>query len=560
MFYSPVHFIRTTLVVLVIQCAFGITSFAQNTVVYFKSDQSNLDEKSKSELEVLLQFISAHPNGKLTISGHTDGDASDAYNQSLSDRRVNAVITYLNAHSKDKLPEIERSAFGESKPVASNSSEKEKALNRRVEISYNYAETGPVTKETPKKGNIEDLYALLLPEFDKHCIDNSRDTLLTCTKGTILKIPADAFTSSTKGCVTISVREALTKSDILLQNLSTKGTEGILISGGMIEIKAFDDEGELFLKDDKKVATFFPTDDVLEDAGTYYGTRDTTNQRNMNWSSNYKNSSYAAGFTLPYEYWIKCWQVVNEVPSCEKCGFFCRLGRIDDAFKGTTNSVTHNSNREFRKCQRMIRRMKKQTVTERTDYCTTVYNNLSKLGSPPDSVFFLNFYAKFMKENGYTTVAETIAALKKIEEERQKAYMEQLKEMQRKDSIRKAGYNAIGISGFGFINCDYFPRTAKNARLINTSTNLTYSSDVDCKLIFTDIRSVMYSYRDGNNQFCFNNVPDGEKVWLMALKYDENDQAYLFLEKMKIGDPVPPVVFKQLSVEQIKTRMKEVDL
>ncbi len=534
------------------------TAFGQNTSIYFKSDKSNLDEKATANLDAILKFISKHPGGQLIISGHTDSDADERYNNELSQKRVNSVIAYLKSHANEKLPEIDRSALGESKPVSSNATEAEKAFNRRVEISYIYVDQ-PVAKEELKKGDIKDLYALLLPEFDEHCIDNTRDTFLVCAKGTILSIPADAFTRTTAGCVNISVREALSKSDMLLQNLNTQGDQGLLISGGMLEIKASDDKGELILKRDKKLIGLLPTDNVLENANAYYGTRDNTHQQNINW--HLPKGTLQNTAILPFDYWMSCWQsTVSNNLYCERCNIFCRIGRIDEGIAGITDSATHISNKEFRNCQyeRRHGRANKKT-TYFPPYCYQVTSQLQSLGIIPDSAYFMNIYGKFMKENGIKTIAEAIESLNKNEKEREKINREMTKEFMRKDSIRRVGYNAIGIAEFGNINFDYFLDKKDIDQLMKVKTDLPYDQDVDCKLIFTEINSIMYGYSSEDKIFYFDGIPIGETVWLMALKFDGR-QPYLFLKQMKTGEPVPPIVFEALSIEQIKEKMKSVDL
>jgi outer membrane protein OmpA-like peptidoglycan-associated protein len=65
--------------------------------------------------------------------GHTDAIGSDAYNQSLSERRAEAVRRYLI--NGGITPErIRTEGFGESRPVASNETDEGRAQNRRVEL------------------------------------------------------------------------------------------------------------------------------------------------------------------------------------------------------------------------------------------------------------------------------------------------------------------------------------------------------------------------------------------------------------------------------------------
>lgn len=70
----------------------------------------------------------------IVVAGHTDSVGSTQYNQALSERRANSVAQYLL--SRDVVPaRIETVGFGESTPIADNSTEAGRSLNRRVELS-----------------------------------------------------------------------------------------------------------------------------------------------------------------------------------------------------------------------------------------------------------------------------------------------------------------------------------------------------------------------------------------------------------------------------------------
>ena len=67
------------------------------------------------------------------VSGHTDSIGSDAANQTLSERRANAVAGYLVGQGVQR-ERLEIVGMGERYPVASNDTDSGRALNRRVEI------------------------------------------------------------------------------------------------------------------------------------------------------------------------------------------------------------------------------------------------------------------------------------------------------------------------------------------------------------------------------------------------------------------------------------------
>ena len=69
----------------------------------------------------------------MEFSGHTDADGSDEYNVSLSERRAQSVVAWMSQNdiAAERLAAV---GYGESRPVANNTSAQGKALNRRVEV------------------------------------------------------------------------------------------------------------------------------------------------------------------------------------------------------------------------------------------------------------------------------------------------------------------------------------------------------------------------------------------------------------------------------------------
>lgn len=100
--------------------------------VHFAFDSATLTSTAKSILDSAVGKINAHPSSSFTIVGHTDSNGSDDYNQNLSQRRANAVKSYLS--SKGVTASMNAVGKGESKPVASNDTKSGRAENRRVDV------------------------------------------------------------------------------------------------------------------------------------------------------------------------------------------------------------------------------------------------------------------------------------------------------------------------------------------------------------------------------------------------------------------------------------------
>lgn len=70
----------------------------------------------------------------VTVAGHTDSVGSESYNQGLSTRRAVAVQSYL-VQKGIPVGRLRVVGFGEVQPIATNSTQEGRALNRRVELS-----------------------------------------------------------------------------------------------------------------------------------------------------------------------------------------------------------------------------------------------------------------------------------------------------------------------------------------------------------------------------------------------------------------------------------------
>lgn len=101
--------------------------------LFFESGEYKLQEKSKTELNRLINFLRQNKSIKIEIAGHTDDVGSDKDNQLLSERRAKAVVDYLTANGVPRSI-LQYKGHGESKPVKPNTTEVNRQLNRRIEM------------------------------------------------------------------------------------------------------------------------------------------------------------------------------------------------------------------------------------------------------------------------------------------------------------------------------------------------------------------------------------------------------------------------------------------
>ncbi len=108
--------------------------------ITFAFNDASVQPQFRPTLDEVSSILSQYPKTYIDVYGHTDSDGSDAYNQTLSERRAQSVAGYLTSHGVQSA-RIATRGFGETQPIASNATEEGKAANRRVEIKIS-----PVTE------------------------------------------------------------------------------------------------------------------------------------------------------------------------------------------------------------------------------------------------------------------------------------------------------------------------------------------------------------------------------------------------------------------------------
>ncbi len=112
----------------------GIRVTMKENMVNFGFDSSNLTEAAKANLNKLAQVLADNPDTNINVYGHTDSKGADSYNLSLSERRANAVKSYLAMKGVTNARMI-ASGVGEADPIATNDTDAGRAQNRRVEFA-----------------------------------------------------------------------------------------------------------------------------------------------------------------------------------------------------------------------------------------------------------------------------------------------------------------------------------------------------------------------------------------------------------------------------------------
>lgn len=101
--------------------------------VLFEFNRAEVKPAAQASLRKLADFLQQYPDRRILIEGHTDNIGSSAYNDNLSRRRADAVDLALVGMglSQQRVTSV---GYGKEFPIADNSSDTNRAMNRRVEV------------------------------------------------------------------------------------------------------------------------------------------------------------------------------------------------------------------------------------------------------------------------------------------------------------------------------------------------------------------------------------------------------------------------------------------
>jgi TonB family protein len=343
------------------------------------------------------------------------------------------------------------------------------------------------------------------------------------------------------------VKEYYKTSDILLANLTTTSNKDILETGGMLHIEAFYNGEKCKLKKEATIEIAFPTKDKKDDMQLFSGS----------WSS-------------------------------DKINWTLQATKIDEKKETTVFSVVETM-AEFPGGQQKLMeylsenikypRTAKENGIQGTVYIGFIVNENGEI----ENIRVLRGVAPSLNQAAISVVehmpkwtpgkkrGENVKVNMEIpirfslgEESSNINNIEYAKEFEKKvndNNLSETKVSEISqylfcTSKLGWINCDRFYKD--NNPKVNYFVNIGKSQQVDIKIIFNNIRSILAgSIRD--NKYIFENVPSGHSVTIVALIY-ENDQYYLAIKKTKINsDGEMSLEFEPVTITRLKTEMEKLN-
>lgn len=104
--------------------------------ITFAFDSASLNPSFRPTLDKLAATMNEYNQNTVTIAGHTDSVGNPSYNMNLSRDRANSVRNYLvnRGVASNRINVV---AYGQTRPIADNSTDYGRQQNRRVELTVN---------------------------------------------------------------------------------------------------------------------------------------------------------------------------------------------------------------------------------------------------------------------------------------------------------------------------------------------------------------------------------------------------------------------------------------
>lgn len=102
--------------------------------IFFDVGSDKIRPESTPTMKIIGDMLKGHPELKLMVEGHTDNTGNAAANQTLSEKRAQAIVAYLTSQFGIDAARLQAKGLGASKPAKPNDTAEGRQQNRRVEL------------------------------------------------------------------------------------------------------------------------------------------------------------------------------------------------------------------------------------------------------------------------------------------------------------------------------------------------------------------------------------------------------------------------------------------
>lgn len=503
---------------LMLSLLFSATASAQYYQVFFSSGSWEINESQKTEILNVACGAESDSGWHITLTGHADPNGTAADNMQLAEQRCIAIKDVLiSAGMPADIIFIE--AMGERKADEHG----DYRQHRRVDMQCVKEKRESVTamqagekqpdeaKQDGDKMDILKLWNTIRNPAESFEIDPHQDNVITAKEGVLVLFPEGAFKChANDDCkVRIEITVTMNKQDMVLNNLSTAYGRTFLESGGMVEIQAWYGSEPAVLTPGKSYLVMVPDQTPQPEMELFDGQR-SPDTGVVQWT-NRETSDFRI---LTSEQLFQCAESESS-----RCGFICRISsRLSKQYEA--------------------RRKAKDLLSSLS--CTEQLLLEQKFG--PDALRLLTdaLRQQLYKKYRVTNDADLGRAIREQAEKRESGLSSSL------------SYYTFSSTRFGLVNCDYFPRVAKDLLTMQVKVPKEYSR-TQMMLAFPGMNVVMQPVcNDGTIRF--PNIPAGKEAVLIAMRFD-NDVISMGMETIVIGPLAELPVLEVTTVQALSMKL-----
>jgi len=386
------------------------------------------------------------------------------------------------------------------------------------------------------ENHLKALYKSLLKRPQLFRINTAKDTTLMCREGTVLKIKADAFVypnaeKRVEGSIDFEVTEYYKMSDIIVANLTTMSNHKLLETGGMLNIEASKGDLKLGLDANKGIDISFPTTAKKEGMKLFYGESLTDDllgdevPRGINWNLATNEKKEFVFSKVTYDTIFNYQRSMNtDIRNMMRDDALV----VDKAFWKAFNTY---------KKQRLIR-----TVFFNSKNYIFLRKSLFEAENSKYKIFETDSISRgghIIREISPESFLATRSVLKPVYDFRLRAR-------------RNDNYGLL-TSNLGWVNCDRFINFS--AEKIEFTTDIRYAENMDVKLIFNDMGSIMPA-EVKNGVYVFSGVPLDQKVSIVAISC-EKDSFEIALQETRISKKgLRNLIFEIVTLSGLKRKLE----
>ncbi len=409
--------------------------------------------------------------------------------------------------------------------------------------------TKSVTTDTAEdKKLLLDFYKTNEQKPQLFVINTAKDTTLVCAAKTRIKISAKCFVSSKTGAdvldkVQILITEYYTLSDILLAKLSTTTNGNLLETGGMLNITASSNQGKCDLKKGKTIEIGFPRKEEKEGMQLYTG----------NWSNSIMNWQLSPNTINLNQTFSKVDKQPEFPGGIQKFkNYICNGITLDEDI--TTKVIaSFTIDREGNVINPKIIRGGSKKV------------NAQIIALLTRSPKFIPGEMNGITVNVYYVLPINIVSdgiAHEIGDDGKKDFRKNFEQHYNNKNLQDAGagnisYYLFSSSSLGYINCDRLWKNS-SAPKIDYAVNFDNNSETNVSIIYHRFKSIMCS-SSVTNTVAFSNIPSGEKITIIAIKYYDKKPFLAIKETETSAGGESGLIFKAVTMETLKSEMAKLD-